>query len=238
MKLPKKSGLQILLFSRLILFAFFQFLFFVLFRLLGKINAWQESQYWWPLSALMTNLVSIYLLVLLFRREGKTYLENFRFKKTNWKNDLLIFVGLFILTGPIAMLPNFLLSSMLWETAEIPVEMMFGPLPLWAIILSFAFPLTIAFAELPTYFGYIMPRLEISLKNSRWAMILPALFLALQHITLPLIFDPTFILYRFLMFLPFALFIGICIKIRPQLLPYFMIAHALMDIGTVAMFFM
>jgi hypothetical protein len=37
------------------------------------------------------------------------------------------------------------------------------------------------------------------------------------------------------MFIPFALFAGLCIKLRPRLLPYYLIIHALMDIVVVAM---
>ena len=238
MKPSKNTSLVLLLFSRLFLFAAFQVLIFLVFLAAGNSSAWEASQGWWTISALCTNNVSILLLVYLFRKEGLGYLENFRFRKEGRKRDMLIFAGLFLCTGPIAMLPNFLLSGLLWDSADVPVELMFRDLPLWTILLSFAFPLTIAFAELPTYFGYIMPRLQSSMKSTWWPMLIPAFFLALQHISMPLILDPVFILYRFLMFLPFALFIGICVKVRPSLLPYFMIAHGLMDMGTVAMFFM
>jgi hypothetical protein len=40
------------------------------------------------------------------------------------------------------------------------------------------------------------------------------------------------------MFLPFALFIGLALKLRPQLLPYFMIIHALVDFATLATYWM
>jgi hypothetical protein len=32
------------------------------------------------------------------------------------------------------------------------------------------------------------------------------------------------------MFLPFALFVGLCIKLRPSVLPFLMIGHALVDL--------
>jgi hypothetical protein len=35
------------------------------------------------------------------------------------------------------------------------------------------------------------------------------------------------------MFLPFAFFVGLCIKLRPRLLPYLMVAHALIDFAAV-----
>lgn len=226
-----------LLVSRLLLFALFQFFIALVFKLSGHHDAWHEAEGWWPFSALFTNLLSIVFLVRIHKREGKGYAEVFRFIRLGWKKDFAIFMGLFVLSGPVSLLPGTWLGGLLWDSAETSTHLLFRPIPLWAVIASFGFPLTIAFAELPTYFGTVMPRLERSMKNGWWAMAISALFLALQHVTLPLIFDLRFILWRFLMFLPFAFFVGICIKIRPRLLPYFMVAHGLMDMATVAMFF-
>ena len=82
---------------------------------------------------------------------------------------------------------------------------------------------------------FVMPRLEKG-GLSRWASILlPTLFLAAQHIGIPLIFNINFILWRFLMFLPFALLVALVIKWRPRLLPYIAIIHVLMDVSTAVM---
>jgi hypothetical protein len=113
-----------------------------------------------------------------------------------------------------------------------PVNMMFRPLPAWALLVGILFPLTIAFAELPTYFGYVMPRLAVQLKNGWLAWLLCSFFLAAQHMFLPFLLDGNFILWRLGMYLPFALFVGLLLKYRPQLLPYFAIVHALMDFAT------
>jgi hypothetical protein len=114
--------------------------------------------------------------------------------------------------------------------------MLFRPLPMWAFVVSFLFPLTIAFAELPTYFGYAMPRLEAQLKNGWIAWLIASFFLAAQHMFLPLILDGGYLLWRFGMFLPFALLTGLVIKLRPALLPYFVIVHALLDVTTVLVY--
>ena len=129
-----------------------------------------------------------------------------------------------------------ILATMLFGDAMVPTTMMFRPLPTWAFVLSFLFPLTIAFAELPTYFGYVMPRLEAHLKNGWLAWLIASFFLGAQHMFLPLILDGRFILWRLGMYLPFALFVGLVIKLRPTLLPYLMILHALMDLSAVAVY--
>jgi hypothetical protein len=53
---------------------------------------------------------------------------------------------------------------------------------------------------------------------------------------LPLIFGGGFILWRLLMYLHFALFAGLLLKLRPTLLPYTMIVHALADVSAVLVY--
>jgi membrane protease YdiL (CAAX protease family) len=224
-------SLWALLVSRLILFLLFQFVIALI------LNSWQASQKYWLLTATLTNFVSILLLFFLFKRENHTFLSLFRFNRLSFRKDLMLFFGLTLLIGFLSFLSNKLLSNWLWENPEMPVKLMFQPLDQWlAYILLFAFPITIAFAELATYFGYIMPRLEKKLNNKWMSLLLPVLFLSMQHCTLPFIPDINFIIYRGLVFLPFALLLGISIRLRPTLFPFFAILHGMMDFGTAMMF--
>jgi membrane protease YdiL (CAAX protease family) len=104
-----------------------------------------------------------------------------------------------------------------------------------SFFLLIAFPISIALAELATYYGYLMPRLKSVLKKKWLAVLLPVIFLSIQHCCLPLIFDVKFLLYRGLMYFPFALLIGLAINKRPKLLPYFVILHGLMDLQAIIM---
>ena len=137
---------------------------------------------------------------------------------------------------PIAAAPMSILAILIFGDSMAPIRMMFRPLPTWALVVGLLFPLTIAFAELPTYFGYVMPRLEIQLKNGWIAWLVASLFLAAQHVFLPLLPDGRFMLWRLGMYLPFALFAGLVLKLRPGLLPYFAIIHALMDISALSVY--
>ena len=140
---------------------------------------------------------------------------------------------------PIVFVPEYLLSLMIWKDSNVPTEMMFGSIEKWLVyILMIAFPVTIAFAELATYFRYIMPKLIEQLKRKWLAVFLPVLFLSLQHCTLPFIPDLNFVIYRALVFLPFAILIGVSIYFRPSLFIYFAILHGIMDFGTAFMFFL
>lgn len=228
----------LMLISRSALFIFFQGLIALFFAATGTTSAWDESARWWTFMTFLTNFVSIYLLVRLFNAEGKRFFDLFRFSRETWKKDLLWFLLLSIIAMPIVALPREPLAAAIFGDAMVATNMLFRPLPTWAFVLSFLFPLTIAFAELPTYFGYIMPRLEVQLKNGWVAWLITSFFLAAQHMFLPLIFNGGYLLWRFGMFLPFALFTGLVIKFRPALLPYFVIVHALLDVSTVLVYLM
>lgn len=227
-----------MLISRSALFLLFQLSIALILATTGTTAAWAESARWWTFIAFLANFVSIYLLVRVFNIEGKRYFEAIRFSRATFKADLMWFVLSSLIGMPIAAAPMNILGAAIFGDPMIPTAMMFRPLPFWAFVLSFLFPLTIAFAELPTYFGYVMPRLGRQLKNGWFAWLIASLALAGQHIFLPLILDGGFILWRFGMYLPFALFAGLMIKLRPTLLPYYLIVHALIDISAVTVYLM
>jgi len=228
----------LMLISRSVLFLLFQALIALILATTGTASAWDESARWWTFIAFLANFASIYLLVRLFNAEGKRFFEVFRFSRATLKSDLLWFFIVSLIGMPIAAAPRDPLAVAIFGDSMTATNMLFRPLPVWAFVLSFLFPLTIAFAELPTYFGYCMPRLEAQLKNGWVAWLIASFFLAAQHMFLPLILDGGYLLWRFGMFLPFALFTGLVLKLRPSLLPYFVIVHALMDVTTVLVYLM
>jgi hypothetical protein len=233
----KSSYPWLMLISRSVLFMLFQALIALIFFAMGNTSAWDESARWWTLVVSLANFVSIYLLVRLYKAEGKRFFDIFKFSRATWKKDLLWFILASIIAMPIVAAPREPLAIAIFGDAMIATNMLFRPLPTWAFVLSFLFPLTIAFAELPTYFAYAMPRLSEQI-NGWSAWLIASFFLAAQHMFLPLILDGGYLLWRFGMFLPFALFTGLVIKLRPALLPYFVIVHALLDVSTVLVYLM
>ncbi len=217
--------------SRLAMFLLFQ----AVIALIA--GSWKLSEKYWLLSATLTNIVSIVMLWVLFRREGRRFISIFRFERSSLKRDLLLFLGLTLIAGPVVFAPGYLLGNLIWNDPGVPTALMFGSIDLWiAYPLLLAFPVTIAIAELATYFVYIMPRLKVKMKPRWMALLLPVIFLSLQHCTLPFIPDAGFIIYRALVFLPFAALIGISLWFRPTLFPYFAILHGIMDFATALMF--
>jgi hypothetical protein len=224
---------------RLVLFAVFQAAIAGVFALQGVAQPWHASTAWWPITATLTNLTCLFLLDRLMRLEGLRLRDiYYSFDRRYIRQDIFVTLGFTVLTAPFVMLPSILLGTILYGDANLTFEMMFRPLPLWASwIALILFPLTIAFAELPTYFAYAIPRLAV-LSGRTWFGLLVAVFmLSFQHATMPLIFDWWFILWQLLMFLGFALLIGLFLNWRPRLLPYLMIIHGLLDFATAWMVF-
>lgn len=222
--------------SRLLLFAAMQAL--VALALSSTTDAaWSSSIGWWTVSAGLANVVSIALLFRAARTEGVP-VRSFFGEKGRVRRDVPLFVGVLLLIAPLAQLPNVLLAEALLGGAEAAFQMMSPPIPREAALFGLVlFPITIAFAELPTYYGYALPRLEAAWGSRTKALLVTAGLHSLQHATLPLIFDGGFVTWRALMFLPFALFVGFVIQRRPSLLPYLMVVHALLDFSVAWMAF-
>jgi hypothetical protein len=217
--------------SRLVIFALVQAVIYLTLRAVQPAATWASSAPWWVVTAAVTNLFSIGILAWAMRLEGKRFADVYHFDRSaSWWRDLLLAVLLMAGAGFFAVVPNVVVGTALFGDAMIPYNMMFQPLPLWAALVGLViFPLTIALAELPTYFGYGMPHVEQE-TGSRWrAVLVPALFLAAQHVTLPLLFDIRFFGWRLLMFLPLALYVGLVLRWRLRLLPYMAVLHGLLD---------
>lgn len=227
---------------RTLLFLAAQAFIALLLLLLSGNSNWQASAAWWPMAVALADVICLYLLIRWYKKEGKNFFSELRFvKKTFWK-DLLLILSSFFVGGPLAILPNILLSTWLFGNPEATLELFVGPLPLWAVLISgILFPLGQGLTEIPMYMNYIAPRLEKKSPNGPglkpWMAVgLASLFLSLQHVTAPLVFDLRFILWRALMYLPFAIYVGIMIRWRPRLLPFMCIIHGLMNLSFVFMY--
>jgi hypothetical protein len=226
-----------MLFSRITLFIVFQTIFAALFTITGTGKPWLRSADWWLVVVILTNLTCIGLLIRFFSEEGACYRSLFRFDRKHWKKDLLTMGIITLVFAPVTYLPNIYLGKFLFGSSEATLALFIRPLPFWVVYAGFLlFPLTQALAELPTYFGYVMPRFQKSGIAVWLAVLLPSLMLGFQHLAVPLLFDARFIAWRAFMYIPFALLVGITLHWRPRLLPYMVVVHFLMDLSFMAMF--
>jgi hypothetical protein len=229
----------LMLVIRSLLFLGFQALIALIFRSGGSPTAWHDSNAWWPLAVILTNLVCLGLLIHFNREEGQRYWDVFRIKRQFIQPDLLFLLGLLVLAGPLGYLPNIFSARWLFGDPQIALDMLVQPLPAWAAITSFIlFPLLQGLVEIPAYMLYALPRLEAQGMRPWLAVALVSFFLSAQHMFAPFIPDARFITYRLVMFLPFAVLIALAMRARPRLMPYIAVIHVLMDLSVAVMFLM
>ncbi len=226
-----------MLIIRSLLFLAFQALIALTFLLIGTPDSWTISAAWWPFAIILTNVVCLALLICFYRQEGKRFWDVFRVERQFLKQDLLFLLGFLVIAGPLGYLPNILSATWLFGDPQIALDLLVRPLPAWAAIASFAlFPLLQGLVEIPTYMLYAMPRLEAQGLRPWLAVGLASLFLSAQHMFAPFLPDRHFIVYRLVMFLPFAVLIALVMRSRPRLMPYIAVIHVLMDLSVAVMF--
>lgn len=232
-QIPARQPLA-MLFLRLLSFVFWQAVIAAVYALGGSKDAWAASAAWWPISAALSNVVNLGLLRRFFNAEGGTLREIYRFHRPTFWRDLLVSLGLLVVLGPVSMLPSNVLGVVLFGNIEQPNMLLIQALPAWAAIAAvILFPISTALAELPNYFIYVAPRLSGGKPGAWWGTLAVVLLLSLQHLTLPLIYNWRFIIWRAWVFLPFALLVGVVLRWRPRMLPFLVIGHFLIDFMTV-----
>jgi len=219
-----------MLFVRSVLAIGLQILVAAVVWLAGSADPWRASADWWLGWFAIANVATLGLLRWLLHREGRRLRDLYRIKRHDLRADLRWVALALVVAAPIGFLPNLLLGQALWGSAQVGQDLSFRALPLAAAIaLLVIFPIVQAAAELPTYFGYVMPRLRARYGWRRGALVVVAATLSTQHIFLPLLVDWRFLVWRGLMFVPFALWVGFVIYRRPTTLPYLAVGHGLLD---------
>lgn len=222
----------VVLSSRLVLFLLFQMIisFFL--------SSWKGSVKYWPITATMTNIISIIILNVLLKEEKTSFFSLLQFQKGKINTDLIWLILLLLVSVPLAILPSLALSNLLWGNTEYYHQVLFQPInKILLYFLLFAYPISTGLAELTTYFGYVMPRIKNQLKSPWIIIALPVIAFSVQHCTLPLVFEAKFIFFRGLMYLLFSLVYGLAIYKRPSLLPWLAVLQVLIYILPMTMLF-
>lgn len=227
----------LLLPARLVLFALAQGVI-ALAAAPSEGGGWAAAARWWPFGIVVVNLATLLLLQMLARTEGRRYRDLLRFDRAALRGHLPSLLAVCLGLTLLAVLPNIGLSLLIFGQPDAGAALLAQPLPPWASLLSLAmFPLTIALVEIPFYFGWIMPKLIATGRPAWEAIAWSALFAAAQHVTMPLLFDAGFMLWRLTMFLPFALALAVSLHRRPEFMVPLMVLHGLLDISVVVLTF-
>ncbi|MBN2323436.1 MAG: CPBP family intramembrane metalloprotease [Spirochaetes bacterium] len=221
---------------RTLLFFAFGLLFLLALGLQKGADPLQQVTRWWFFQVIFTNIVCFILLRRLVKKEGVSYFSLFSIDRSLIKQDLRIFLLILVPSGILGVGGMFGSSLLLYGDLS-PLEIMNQRLPVWASAAALlVFPVTIAFVESPTYFGYCLQRIEVVSGRRLAAFILSVFFLAVQHMGIPMVFEANYLFWRFLSFLPLAAFFGwVYLRIR-RLLPL-VIVHFLMDLQVSVMVF-
>lgn len=220
----EQKGMPILLPVRSVFF----FLVFIFGSLvIGK--GLSDISNWWSVVATVINILTIIMLILVAKKDGKSYAELINYEKGKTKISQIVLVSIVVLVvGSSGM---YLAGFICYGVIPYNAPMMIGPIPkILAIANMILLPVTTAFAEDGLYLGYGVNKIE----NKYAAIFVPAFFFALQHSFIPTLFDVKFIVYRFLSFLPLTIILSWYYHKNRNPLPI-MIGHALIDVATVSM---
>lgn len=225
-----------LLFLRTVTFLAAQAVVVLGLALAGAREPWWSSASWWPVTATLANLVGLALLDGRLRAEGLGWRDLLRSSGEGRGRDVLALLVTLPIIAVAAALPPAWIGAALWGDQAVGQALLIGPLPLWAALVSLvAFPVTTAAVELPTYAGYVLPRLRASGIPVVAAVLIVGLVLGVQHGALPFLPAKDFFIWRTTMFIPFGLAIVGAIAWRPRLLPLFVGVHLLLDIAAGAL---
>jgi len=221
-----------MLVSRIGLALVFQALFAVAYVLGDDATPWRSAADWWLASFAAAEFVNLWLLFRCARLEGIRLRDLFNLTRNERGKDLK-WTGLAMVGAvPLALIPTTILSALIWTDPQTSQELLFRPI--WtpmAWVLLLVFPVIHAITELPTYFGYVMPRLHTMTKRAWAPLVVTASILSFQHAFLPLLFDTRYLVWRALMFLPLAMWLGWMLQRRPTSLSYVAVAHGLLDLS-------
>jgi hypothetical protein len=193
-------------------------------------NPWDSSTAWWSFSVTTVNIIYLTILIHQYKIEGLKYTDIFKINTGTLKSDLIALLLLFIIMAPASMVPNIFLGNLIFGNQQTALDLFLKPLPFWGIAgVMLLFPVTQGLVELAVYFIYAMPRIATQSGSRSFALIYTSILLSLQHIAVPFVFHQGFIIWRGLMFLPFAFIAGGVLLWRPRLFPYLAIIHCLMD---------
>lgn len=186
----------------------------------------EELSRWWSVIVSLCNIATIFLLLLLCRSKETTYSRfiNFEKGKTTLKSAIItVIVVLSVGIGGIQVAGLICYGEM----PHFPIVMI-QPIPLWIALLNvLILPLTTTLAEDGIYLGVL------NQTDSKVALVSSIFFYAFQHCFIPFLPDFTFILYRFLSFLPLTIIMCLWYRKTRNPLP-FMAGHFVINLATVA----
>ena len=190
-----------------------------------------EISSWWSVIDTPVNILTVLLLVLAAKSSGQTYKELINYQRGVTTRKQVILVTLVILL--MGMGGMFLAGFLCYGVIPYAAPMIIAPIPKALALINIPLlPVTTALAEDGLYLGLGVN----GIRNKQAAVLVPAFFFAVQHCFIPTLFEPRYLIYRFISFLPLTLILCRHYQKHRNPLPI-MIGHAIIDVATVMQIF-
>lgn len=200
----------------------------LVFFVLGKENAWNISEGWWFVSGFCTNVITLYLLIVLNRKEGQNFFDVLKLNKKGWWKDLLSAIGIILIAIPIFFLSGSFISDLLFGK-DVANEFLFRPVPVVVVYVGLLWGLTQGLVEIPTYWVYSFPKISKRLSSPIKAWLICSIAITIQHVAVPFILDFNYVIWRIGSYFLMSALLGFAMIKRPALTPFLMIIQSTMD---------
>lgn len=181
-----------------LVFAFFaQSLTAGWFAFRGSANAWHDATAWWPVYSTMTDILCLFALVWLTKREGLKISDLIGakgkevFKQLAWTPVYLLAVA------PTAILAN-IITQGFYGTTLPPMITVVDLSPVGELYSLIMWPIIWVITEELVYLGYLFPRIEVFSGKTWIAFLIVIFFWGVQHLAMPFILDEKYLISRVL----------------------------------------
>lgn len=197
----------------------------------GRPDPLHQAARWWMVDGTLVDLACLLTLDQLVDREGLTLSDLLGRERAPLGRDLLESLGALAALAPTAAL-SAMLQRPFYGSAALPPQVAAAKTPPLAGAYSVvAWPVLWAFAEELTYLGYTLPRLEAQTGSTRVAGALVSLAWAGQHVAMPLLRDPRYLVARPLTALPITAATTTYFLLRGRRLAPLILAHWALGAG-------
>jgi membrane protease YdiL (CAAX protease family) len=168
-----------------------------LFAFRGSANAWQEATAWWPVYSTITDILCLFALVWLTKREGIKIFDLIGAKGKDILKQLVWTPAYLLAVAPTAILAN-LITQGFYGTALPPMIAVVNLSPVGELYSLIIWPIVWVITEELVYLGYLFPRIEVFSGRTWVAALVVTFFWGFQHLAIPFILDEKYLISRVL----------------------------------------
>lgn len=167
------------------------------FAFRGSANAWQDATAWWPVYSTITDILCLFVLVWLTRREGMKIIDLIGAKGKDIFKQLAWTPAYLLAVAPTSILAS-VITQAFYGIALPPMIAVVNLPPVGELYGLLVWPIIWVITEELVYLGYLLPRMEV-LSGKTWIAVLVVIFFwGIQHLAMPFIPDEKYLISRVL----------------------------------------